>query len=111
MKKILILIIGLILIFPGFAKNKPLPEILGRALINVWEKGNIETLGKILSPDIEYEAAQQNKVFKGIKDAGSYIGHLHAFSKDLRVKVLATFSTKNEFLDSYSQANHHQGAG
>ena len=96
MKKIILIVICSILIIPGYAEKKLAPELLGRALIQVWEDGKVETLGKILSPDVVYEVSHSTHRYIGFKEAVSYISHLHAFSKDLKLEVLTSFSTKNE---------------
>ena len=94
--KYIIAVIVCILIVPmqSCAETSSTAESLGRKLIGIWQNGNIEDLGAIVSENAVYEAAQQNHAYKGLEQFGSYVGHLSKFAKDLKIDVLSLNSSK-----------------
>lgn len=95
MKYIITIIFSLLIIpIQSCSEKNSIPESLGRELIDIWQNGNIEDLGAIVSENAIYEAAQQNHAYKGLEQFGSYVGHLSKFSKDLKIDVISTTSSK-----------------
>ena len=86
-----------LLVFPiqSYSEKSSTPESLGRELISIWQNGNIEDLGAIVSENAEYEAAQQNYTYKGLEKFKSYVGHASKFAKDLELKITSINSTQS----------------
>ena len=95
MKLFICIVIGLLIPMYGCSENISVAETQGRALINIWENGNIEDLDKIMSANPVYEAAQQNHSYKGLEEVKSYVGHVVLFAKDLKIEIISVISTKS----------------
>ena len=95
--KLMISILVCLLIIPmqSCSEKNSIPESLGRELISIWQNGNIEDLGAIVSEYALYEAAQQNHTYKGLEQFGSYVGHVSLFAKNLKIDVISVNSSKS----------------
>ena len=65
MKLFMCMIVSLLIPIHVCSENRSVAETQGRALISIWEKGNVEDLDAIMTANPVYEAAQQNHTYKG----------------------------------------------
>jgi len=95
MKKYMVIIVVILFALSGCTSNPSIPEIQGRALMVVWESGNMQDLGEIMAENSDYEAVQQGYVYRGIDEIEGYVGHVRQFASDLSIDVLTVKSTKS----------------
>jgi steroid delta-isomerase-like uncharacterized protein len=79
----------------GCSENNSVAETQGRALIEIWQNGNVEDLDLIMAANSVYEAAQQAHSYKGLEEVKSYVGHVVLFAKDLKIEVISARSAKS----------------